>query len=188
MQLLALIPNDVLEYILYYLDFQDLCRIEISWKNISTVLACSPHWKALCDLDYSSYPRYRCQQHGYPIINSYKKSYEFLFHEVRRNVITVHDLESREWYFNYTRLAGGRGKETLVKCFFRDQYLHLRGYTPLRYFISENATASWLGIANFPHHDVTRMPDGEWLITNEAVTFVSCVSKDFLTYRDRGFQ
>ena len=42
-------------------------------------------------------------------------------------------------------------------------------------------------IANFPPHWVRRLDDGEWLVYNDNVSFVSCVGPEPGTYDERGF-
>ena len=42
-------------------------------------------------------------------------------------------------------------------------------------------------IANFPPHEIKRLDDGQWLIYNENVTFVSCQRGELPTYDERGF-
>jgi ribosomal protein L37E len=178
-------PEDLLQQITSYLDAQDMCRVESTCRYFRAILDTTNLWKIRCDQDYFAFPRYQCQRHGYPR-ESYKTSYEWLFKEVRRAEVTKDDLESLNWYFNYAPVAGGRSKETLVKCVFRDDFLDLVGYLPLPYFLSVDG--SIVGIGSFPPHDVSRLPDGEWLIKNDSVTFVSCDSEGTLNYRGRGFQ
>jgi hypothetical protein len=168
-----------------FMNYRDLTQFEQTCESAYRLVASTLAWKYRCDSDFVPYPRYDCQKYGYPC-EDYKKSYRYLFSEVRRKKIHIHDLESLDWYFNYTPVAGGRGKDTLVSCSFRDGQLHLVGYPPLPYYISLDA--SLLGIGIFPPHHVNRLPNGEWLIINENVTFVSCEPNRILTYRDRGFQ
>ena len=42
-------------------------------------------------------------------------------------------------------------------------------------------------IANFPPHYVRRLDDGEWLIFNDNVAFVSCAGEEPGSYDERGF-
>ena len=102
------------------------------------------------------------------------------------------------WYFNFTRQAGGKGKQTLRRCIFRHGLLFLSGFPPLPYHLrivpSPNPNRVGMNdvvmfINDFPPHYIERLPScGEWLITNHNVTLVSCDEAWTLTYTDRGFQ
>jgi hypothetical protein len=183
--LLSNLPPELIGYIMIFMNYMDLSQFEQTCEWVYRLVASTHAWKYRCDMDFAPYSRYDCRKYGYPYEN-YKKSYRHLFLEVRRNKIQNQDLESLDWYFNYTPIAGGRGKDTLVSCSFRNGQLHLVGYSPLPYYISLDG--SLLGIGIFPPHQVNRLPNGEWLIINENVTFVSCEPNGVLTYSDRGFQ
>ncbi len=127
-------------------------------------------WKKLCDQDFEFLSRYKCAKHGYSDA-SYKATYRQISMEVRRTKITPEDLEFLSWYFNFTPAAGGRGKDTLVKCKFYNSCLILDEYPPLPYFVTEDS--HFLQIAYVPPHQVSRQPDGEWLTMNDNVAFVS---------------
>lgn len=180
---LSSLSDEVLLYILSFSDAEDLCSIESSSKFFQNSLDTSFVWKNLCDQTFSTFPRYACQKYGYPL-DSFKETYHYLFKAVRRTQIEDSDLTSLRWYFNYHPIAGGRGKETLVECEFTGIFLNLNGYPPLPYTLR----GSILQVSNFPQHTVSRLPDGEWLIHNDMVTFVSCDSEGTLNYRGRGFQ
>lgn len=184
MDLLSL-PEEVILTVLSYFDSTELCLVEITCSYFRTLLDTSKLWKLLCDKDFSSFPRYRCQTNGYPK-DSFKLSYQWLLQEVKRERITVNDLDTLDWLFNYHPLAGGMGRLTLVSCSFDVSFLSLHPFPPLPYSIEDDG--SILQISDFPPHDISRLPDGEWLIKNENVTFVSHDTRGTLNYRGRGFQ
>ncbi|CAJ1962619.1 unnamed protein product [Cylindrotheca closterium] len=58
---------------------------------------------------------------------SWKKTYFWMEQELARTTLTYDELESLDWYFNFTPLAGGRGKDTLLRCIFRHGLLSIGG-------------------------------------------------------------
>ena len=109
--------------------------------------------------------------------------------DVTRTRITVEELESRRWHFNFTPEAGGRGAATLRTCSFRGDSMCVPGFPPLRFRLVDSERRQWLFVNNFPPHTVERRAaDGEWIIKNENITCVSCHETEAPTYRDRGFQ
>lgn len=164
------IPDDVLQFVMLFFDAEDMCKLESTCSHMGKMIEKTNQWKRLCDRDFELLPRYNCARHGYPNA-SYKVSYREIFTEVRRTQITPEDLESLSWYFNFAPAAGGRGKETLVECKFEDSCLILDEYPPLPYFVDDDSPL--LRIAFFPPHVVSRLSNGEWLITNDNVALVS---------------
>jgi hypothetical protein len=182
-QLLTL-ADEILRYIASYGDVQDLCRIESTCNFFHESLDYSKIWKARCDTTFDTSPRYKCQKHGYPC-QSYKESFEYLYKEIRRTKMQVKDLVSLRWFFNFHPIAGGRGRETLSECQFSRLAVTVNEFPPLPYTLQEGTI---LRISDFPPHEVSRLPDGEWLIVNEFVTFVSSDADGTINYRARGFQ
>ena len=167
---LCTIPDDVLHHVMLFLTAQDTCRLTSTCTHIGRVIDASKQWKTLCDRDFKDFPRYNCETNGYPN-TCYKVSYRHIIAEVQRTTINPADLEFLNWYFNFSPAAGGRGKATLVECSFIDGCLILDEYPPLPYYIIDESRS--VNIAYFPPHDVSRLPDGEWLIRNENVAMVS---------------
>jgi hypothetical protein len=184
MNLLSL-PDELIQSVFSFVDAKDLGLVEITCAYFRTIT--SPLWKLCCDKDFSSFPRYRCQTNGYYGKDSYKLTYEWLFREVKRARITNNDLETLDWYFNFLPSAGGRGRFTLMECVFDQQFLTIPPFPILPYSIQEDGL--YLQVSEYPLHDIERLPDGEWLIKNDAVTIVSCAGYGgTLRYQDRGFQ
>ena len=57
---------------------------------------------------------------------SWKKVYFWMEEELARTTLTADELESLDWYFNFTPTAGGRRKATLRQCIFRHGLLFVR--------------------------------------------------------------
>mmetsp|Transcript_11192 Transcript_11192/g.25929 ORF Transcript_11192/g.25929 Transcript_11192/m.25929 type:complete len:157 (+) Transcript_11192:1-471(+) len=123
----------------------------------------------------------------------WKNTYQWAWREVHRTQLHEGEMEALHWYFNFTPLAGGRGLETLVRAEFSRGYMFLPNgqFPPLPYTLEtdEENNKQYVRIANFPPHVVSRIADdGEWLIANSNVTFVSCDYMGTLLYRGRSFQ
>eukprot|EP00980_Cylindrotheca_fusiformis_P019295 scaffold6614_cov88-Cylindrotheca_fusiformis.AAC.6 len=122
---------------------------------------------------------------------SWKARYAWVQLDLSRTVLTEMELETMDWYFNFTPQVGGRGKDTLRRCIFRDGMLLIVGFPPLPYnLVKIGSHKQALVIEDFPLHFVERLKDtGEWLIKNPNVTMVSsCDESGALSYTDRGFQ
>lgn len=184
---LLYIPEDVLQYTLLFMDAQDMCRLECTCSLMKQFIETTNQWKLLCDRDFKGLSRYNCQKFGYPNA-SYKVSYRHIFTEVRRTVIAFEDLESREWFFSLAHAAGGRGAMTLVKGKFRNcLFQTVLVQPPLPYFVSKRGSLVVFGIADFSPLEVSRLPDGEWMIKNHAATFVSTGPEGVPNYHNWGF-
>lgn len=136
----------------------------------------------------------------------WKNRYRWIEDDVRREQFhSPAEVESLGWYFNFTPQAGGRGEATLARCRFRDGFAEVPMYPPMLYnLVRMDERALYCGvddrddideegvgmaIANFPIHTISRIEgSGEWVIGNEAVTFVSCDTSGTLHYDERGFQ
>jgi hypothetical protein len=182
-QLLTL-ADEILRYIVSYGSVQELCRIESSCKFFRESLDYSKIWKTRCDETFEIFPRYACQKHGYPS-ESYKDAFEYIYKEIRRTKMQVNDLVSLRWFFNFHPSAGGRGRNTLSECEFSRLDVTVNEFPPLPYALQEGTV---LQISDFPPRVISRLPDGEWLIMNEFVTFVSSDADGTINYRARGFQ
>lgn len=111
--------------------------------------------------------------------------------EGRRGRLRPEELAELRWAFNFTPTAGGLGSLTMQFVEFRPREpgspvgnLLMQGYLPLLYALSDDGKQ--LNISSFPLHDVQRLTNWEWEITNDNVTFASCVGDD-VQYSDRNF-
>jgi len=64
---------------------------------------------------------------------------------------------------------------------------HLNVMDGGRHLPTASPTPQCLQIANFPGHCVQRLEDGEWLVYNHNVSFVSCVGTEPSAFDQRGF-
>lgn len=155
-------------------------------------------WRNACQRRWEKWPRYRLTSERMSKMNrsdprvGWKEQYRIVERDVIRTEVTMEELEELSWYFNYTRGGGLIAEATLLKCFFKDNFLFLEGYPPLPVQIKEEmpprppiradevaarpfSKRQWLKIADFNPHFISRTSsNAEWLIINENVTFVSC--------------
>jgi hypothetical protein len=189
------LPDFILLHILSYTETNDLVRVEmvsIRLQNLET----EELWKARCNDCWKEFPRYRLTGSRQRWLDeqlkyySWKARYAWVKQDLSRTTLTKAELESLDWYFNFTPLAGGQGKDTLRRCIFRDGLLLAAGFPPLPYsLVNMGSRKQALAINDFPVHFVERLKSsGEWLIKNSNVTFVSCDEAGSLSYTDRGFQ
>ena len=129
-----------------------------------------------------------------PIVSTYswtswKEAFRWTDTDSNRTVLLNDELQQLAWYFNFTPKAGGRGRDTLLKGRFAGTRLLLPEYPPLRsYLVTDQSSAKqFLVISNFPWHEIERLPNGEWLITNPNVTLVSSYRGVEPDYDERGF-
>ena len=204
MAALLLLPADVKSSILEYFDYRSLSQMECvcsdfcTTVNQETVVVNEKLWRTLCDHDWASYPRYHhrmfrdkhndCTVKPQSYGKTWKEAYRFVHRDVRRNWLNNREAESMEWYFNYTPQVGGRGKQTLKKLRFSGGFLELEGHAPLPYRLTSSGGKQQMIVAHFPSYDINRLPNnGEWIVTNEYVTFVSCLCREHLQFNGRGF-
>ena len=201
------LPDALFVSIFDFLNDKDLLRIELVCKQLRTLFVSGllqELWKSRCERRWQSLPRYRLTESRERWLDEHLKTtcwkarYLWIENDLSRTEITKEEVETLHWYFNFTRQAGGKGKQTLRRCIFRHGLLFLSGFPPLPYHLrivpSPNPNRVGMNdvvmfINDFPPHYIERLPScGEWLITNHNVTLVSCDEAWTLTYTDRGFQ
>jgi hypothetical protein len=152
-------------------------------------------------------------------LDTWKQRYVWMKREIQRTHITISELENTGddhddhddddlrnivWWFNFTPSAGGRGNETLCRVQFSQGFLFvpLPLFLPMPYRLivdeadddgeEDGQRRQYMQILDFPRHHIQGLHEsGEWLITNDNVTFVSCssgIEDDRPTYNERGFQ
>jgi hypothetical protein len=191
-QLEESIPDALLLLIASYLGSDDLISFElvtIKFRN----LPLEGLWEAMCHERWKAWARYRWENlqksHRHLTIKTWKQRSLWVEKDFARTKLTEEELETRLWYFNFTPEAGGHGSDTLRKCYFHGGCMFVPDYPPFLCRLISDGPVQRLHIHNFPPHTVERLTsNGEWVIKNENVAFVSCHETDTLTYNDRGFQ
>lgn len=186
---LSTLADDLILNCEAFLDYQSLGRMQcLSQRFHQQLETAETIWEERLRQDWIGFPRYRSDRRDYSNeFTTAKDAYKFVFRDVRRTNITEEELVRLKWYFNYTEAAGGRGRDTLLECeFAQDSFLYVGGYPPLPFELAVNGTI--LRVGSFPDHPIERLGDGEWLICNDAVTFVSCDEQGTLNYNGRNFQ
>lgn len=189
------LPDSLLLNILSFTEVPELVRVElvsIRLQNLDT----GALWNAICQDCWKPYPRYRLSEARVRWLDKHMKYYSWKARfawvqiDLSRTTMTQEELERLDWYFNFTPQAGGRGKETLRRCIFRDGMLLVVGFPPLPYSLVQiGSRKQALAINDFPLHFLERIfSNGEWLIKNANVTMVSCDESGSLSFTDRGFQ
>ena len=188
------LPDSLILAVASFLPAKELCRLERIDKRTYR-LDKDDLWQSLCEKRWVNWPRYKLTPTRMEWINenlsnmTWKDRYVWGEEDVRRTRITWEELGSLKWFFNFTPSSGGRGRATLQKCSFQQGFLFLSQYLPMPYRLEVEDGVQYLGIYHFPPHKIDRLPCcGEWIITNENVTFVSCDDDETVTYRGRGFQ
>lgn len=184
--------------VLLYLDAPALCALNtVDMHRRSNELA-DTAWCQLCEICWrEKSPRYQlttertCQLVSSAPSDTWREHYRDALIDGRRQCLKPGELDSLKWAFNFTPQAGGQGKASMQFVEFRASepgssrgHLILNGYPPLPYRLNEDG--SCLDVANFPPHYVKRLDSWEWEITNDNVTFVSCVDEN-VDYNKRGF-
>lgn len=189
-----MIPDAMLLTIAMYLEADELMRFEILSKKFCGLKENLDKevWQVVCHRRWKDWPRYRWENlrksHANLTTKTWKQRYLWVGADYSRTLITTEELETRLWYFNFTPESGGRGLETMRKCGFFRNNMFVPGYPPLGYELVVSGQRQWLHIGMFPPHTVDRLANGEWIIKNQNVTFVSNHETEKLTYRERGFQ
>jgi len=184
--------------VLLYLDVHDLCRFCSVDSHRQSFELADNAWCQLCEICWrNKSARYRLTPERARLLATtfpgamWRDHYRRAVLEGHREQLKAEELQDLKWAFNFTPQAGGRGTATKQFVEFAPSdpgsakgFLMMKGYPPLPYELKNSGTV--LDIANFPPHYVKRLPTWEWEITNENVTFVSCVDND-VQYSDRGF-
>ena len=189
------VPDSLLLAISSYLGVDELITFELVSKR-TRKLDLASLWEDLCDKRWKDWPRYRWVnlRNSHPVLVSKNWKERFLWVEKdhSRKILPRDELLRLQWFFNFTPNAGGRGWETLRRCWFHGEFLFVPSYPPLRYRLIPPGNGDGpqkLEISNFPSHTIERLThNGEWIIKNENVTFVSCHETEELVFKDRGFQ
>jgi hypothetical protein len=191
----ASLPDTLIVTVASFLPAKDLCKFEMVDKRTNRHIDKGHLWKKLCVDRWKNWPRYKLTSSRMEWIENHlhhldwKNRYKWVEEDVARTRITWEELESLDWFFNFTPVAGGRGQETLRKCQFQQGFLFLSQFLPMPYRLEVVEGTQYLRVYHFPPHLIDRLPCcGEWIISNENVTFVSCDEGETLTYRGRGFQ
>ena len=192
------LPDSILLSTIDFLNDKELLQIEQVSKSIRNLYlqgTLQQQWKIRCQRRWEHLPRYRLTPSRQNWLDEnvgtecWKERYLWGEYDLCRTVISKNELETLDWYFNFTPHSGGRGRDTLRRCIFRDGLLLLFGFPPLPYQLVQLGARQALIISNFPPHYFYRIPScGEWLIKNFNVTLVSTDEEGTLTYTDRGFQ
>ena len=190
----SMVPDAVLLSVAFYLDGDDLMRLELISKKIRGLNESLDRevWQELCHRRWMAWPRYRWknlqESHHHLTNKTWKQKYLWVEADYSRTRITMGELETSHWYFNFTPEAGGRGSETLTRCFFERGWMLVDGWPPLKCQLVDGGRVQKMYINNFPPHTVKRRANGEWIIKNQNVAVVSSHETDTLAYRERGFQ
>ena len=208
------LPDDLILSVAQWLDPRALLRFGACARRMHG-LPKEALWRSLCTVRCEATPRFRLTpEREQWLLNHVQPDwvarYRFSLREIIRTTITTEELQTLNWHFNFTPAAGGRGRATLVRARFTKTHVVLPNYPPLPYMLhmpseveaaanegegstsaDEMPTASptpqCLQIANFPGHCVQRLEDGEWLVYNHNVSFVSCVGTEPSAFDQRGF-
>ena len=99
-------------------------------------LPTAPCWRSLCAAEWDARPRFRLTparelwlRQNLPL--SWKERFEWFERDARRRTITLTELTTLRWFFNFTLSAGGRGEESRCEVRFTEDHLHVPGYPPL---------------------------------------------------------
>ena len=178
----SMVPDAILLAAASCLEGSELMQLEMVSKkfhNLKEDLE-KEVWKDICHRRWNNIPRYRWEklEKAQPILvtKSWKQRYLWVEKDCSRTEITWEDLQKSEWYFNFKPCAGGRGLQTLQKCFFPQKgSMTLMGWpAPLRCQLVQGRRHQLMLINEFPPHAIDRCKNGEWCIQNQNVLIVSC--------------
>lgn len=182
--------------VLLCLEARDLCRLSVVDSSRQAVELADSAWCQLCKICWQSKSaRYHLTPDRAHLLAvegaTWREHYKEAYMDGQRGWLRPEELSTLRWAFNFTPHAGGRGLSTMQFVEFRagerdvsKGHLFMTGYPPLPYKLS--ADGKELDVSNFPRHYVKRLQTWEWEITNDNVTFVSCVDEN-VQYSDRGF-
>jgi hypothetical protein len=185
------IPEALLLVITSYLGIEDLMSFELVTRKFRD-LPLEGLWETMCHRRWKAWARYRWENlqksHRHLTLKTWKQRCLWVEKDFARTKLSEEELETRLWYFNFTTEAGGRGADTLRKCYFHGGYLFVPDFPPFPCRLINDGPAQRLHVEHFPPHAVERLlSNGEWVIKNQNVTFVSCHEMDTLTYNERCF-
>lgn len=191
----SMIPDAMLLTVASYLEGDELMRFEIISKKFHSLKESldKETWKEVCHRRWREWPRYRWENlkksHLRLTNKTWKQRYLWVEADYSRKTITIAELEGRSWWFNFTPQAGGRGLDTLTRCFFGRGFMVVPGFPPFHCRLVNDGEQQRLYVHNFPPQTIERLTsNGEWVMKNQNVTCVSSHETDTPTYRDRGFQ
>lgn len=187
------VPDPLLLAVSSYFGDEDLIAFELVSKRFRQLDLLSS-WEDICHKRWKDWARYRWlnlrKSHPDLVSATWKQRFLWVEKDRSRRSLTHDEFQRIQWYFNFTPDAGGRGWETLRQCCFRGGLLYVPSYPPLKYRLTHNAEdgRQELLVEDFPPHTIDRLAfNGEWIITNENVTIISCHKTEKLIYKDRGF-
>ena len=116
-------------------------------------------WRALCETRWNAWPRYALTaernawftQHQPDL--GWRARYRHVEADAARTSITIAELVSHHWFFNFSPSTGGQGRLTLKQARFTDKKLILpgSGYPALGYeLVEEEIEGSEVGGAGCP--------------------------------------
>jgi hypothetical protein len=98
-------------------------------------------WHAFCARAWEAKPRFRLTPQRAAQLDAtmplgahgWRARYRAVRDELRRTLITQAELQELKWHFNFTAVAGGRGRRTLARARFTENALFVPNYPPLAY-------------------------------------------------------
>ena len=117
------------------LDAPGLLDLQATCRRLRA-LPTDPCWAKLCEAEWQPRPRFRLTparelwlRQNLPL--TWRERYEWFQIDARRKVISVTELTTLRWWFNFTPAAGGRGESSRCEAHFTVTHLHVPGYPPL---------------------------------------------------------
>ena len=191
----SMVPDAMLLAVASYLEGDDLMRFELISKKFRALeeILDKETWRDVCQRRWRDWPRYRwenLQKSHLRLTNkTWKQRYLWVEADYSRSKMTIEELEGGIWYFNFVPEMGGRGLDTLTRCFFGRGFMIVPGFPPFHYRLVEDGGHQKVYVHIFPPMTVERLAsNGEWVMKNPNVTCVSSHETGTLAYRDRGFQ
>ena len=106
-------------------------------------------WRRLCAARWADWPRYAltpareawlAEQHA---TLDWRGRYRHFEADASRTILTLEEMKSLNWHFNFTATAGGRGQATLKEARFTSKLI-VPGYPPLDYHLVPLMEPNWL--------------------------------------------